>query len=189
MTEVLAAPRTYPWTTTLRDKQVTFRRMTPEDRDATLALAQALPGEDLLFLTIDLTDPQHVDQWIKVIQSGRSDTILAEVDGLIVGYGSLSHQRLHWTRHLGEIWMMVTREMRGYGLGKLLVNEIFVRAQELGLQKLVAQMAVEQQAAQGVFQQLGFKAEALLADHVIDRNGRTHDLVIMTYDVSGFTEH
>jgi hypothetical protein len=28
----------------------------------------------------------------------------------------------------------------------------------------------------------------LLADYVIDRQGRTHDLIVMSYDVTGFTE-
>jgi hypothetical protein len=30
--------------------------------------------------------------------------------------------------------------------------------------------------------------EALLADCVIDRNDRTHDLIIMSHDVTGFNE-
>jgi RimJ/RimL family protein N-acetyltransferase len=49
-------------------------------------------------------------------------------------------------------------------------------------------MAASQKGAIQVFEKLGFKAEALLADCVIDRNDRTHDLIIMSYDVSGFTE-
>jgi hypothetical protein len=35
---------------------------------------------------------------------------------------------------------------------------------------------------------LGFSAEALLADFVMDANGRTDDLVIMSYDVTGFVQ-
>jgi RimJ/RimL family protein N-acetyltransferase len=188
MTEALIAPRTYPWTATVENKQINFRRMGPEDRQSMLAFAKLVPEDDLLFLTFDLTDPQQVDQWMEQMQAGRVDTIVAELDGRPVGYGSLSHHLVHWTRHLGEVWVMVSDELRGHGLGKMLVNEVFLLAQELGLQKVMVYMAVEQRAAQEVFQRLGFKPEALLADHVIDRNGRTHDLVIMTYDVTGFTE-
>jgi len=39
------------------------------------------------------------------------------------------------------------------------------------------------------FERLGFKPEALLQDYVIDHGGRTRDLVLMTYDVTGLTEH
>ena len=49
-------------------------------------------------------------------------------------------------------------------------------------------MASEQRGAMQVFERLGFKAEALLADYVIDRQGRTHDLIVMSYDVTGLTE-
>ena len=56
------------------------------------------------------------------------------------------------------------------------------------MRKIVARMAAGQQGAIQVFEKLGFKIEALLADCVIDRNDRTHDLIVMSYDVTGFTE-
>ena len=61
-------------------------------------------------------------------------------------------------------------------------------ARELGLQKIVARMAPEQRGATQVFERLGFRAEALLGDYVMDREGRTHDLIVMSYDVTGLTE-
>jgi hypothetical protein len=39
-----------------------------------------------------------------------------------------------------------------------------------------------------VFEKLCFRAEALLTDYVMDRNGRTHDLIVMSHDVTGLTE-
>jgi hypothetical protein len=38
------------------------------------------------------------------------------------------------------------------------------------------------------FDKLGFETEALLADFVMDRQGRTHDLIVMSYDVTGLNE-
>jgi hypothetical protein len=35
-----------------------------------------------------------------------------------------------------------------------------------------------------VFESLGFKAEALLRDHVRDKSGRTHDLVVLGHNVA-----
>ncbi len=34
---------------------------------------------------------------------------------------------------------------------------------------------------------LGFRPEALLADHAMSRDGHTHDLLLMSYDVAGFS--
>jgi RimJ/RimL family protein N-acetyltransferase len=180
--------RTYPWTTTLKDKKVTLRLMQPEDRSALLGFAKSLPEDDLLFLAVDITRQEALDQWVRNIESGQIRTVLAEANGKLIGHGTLNHNSLQWTRHLGEIVLLINPDYRGIGLGNLLANELFSIARELGLQKIVARMASEQRGALQVFERLGFRAEALLADYVIDRDGRTHDLIVMSYDVSGLTE-
>jgi len=180
--------RKYPWTTDVGGATVTLRLMRPEDRDALLGFARSLPEEDLLFLSIDMTRPEAAAQWARDVETGRLKTILVDQDGRVVGHGSLGHNELVWTRHLGEIQLLVGRELRGKGLGTLLANEVFAMAQQQGLQKIVARMASEQVGAIQVFERLGFRAEALLADYVIDRNDRTHDLIVMSYDVTGLTE-
>jgi len=188
MTRQSAPKRTYPWTTSVKDNQVTIRLMKSEDDKALLAFAQSLPEDDLLFLSVDITKPEVVEQWARNIQAGRVNTALAETGGQLIGHATLSLNDLMWTRHLGEIQLMISPERRGLGLGSLLANEVFAIAQELGLQKIVARMASEQRGALQVFERLGFKAEALLADYVMDRQGRTHDLIVMSYDVTGLTE-
>ena len=78
---------------------------------------------------------------------------------------------------------------RSQGLGRALAGEVFALATELGLRKIVAQMTVDQRGAIATFERLGFHAEALLSDFVIDRADRTRDLMVMAYDVAGLTEH
>ena len=180
--------RTYPWTTTLKDKQLTLRLMQPNDRDSLMTFAKALPEDDLLFLAVDITRPEALDQWVHDIKTGQIMTVLAEANGKLVGHGTLSHNALQWTRHMGEIVLLISPDYRSIGLGSLLANELFGIARELGLQKLVARMASEQKGAFLVLERLGFRAEALLADYVMDRDGRTHDLIVMSYDVTGLTE-
>jgi RimJ/RimL family protein N-acetyltransferase len=188
MTSESISTRSYPWTTTLKDKAVTLRLMRAEDREALLGFATSLPADDLLFLAVDITKPEALDQWIHNIESGQIKTILAEADGKLIGHATLSHNALQWTRHLGEIVLLISPQYRGIGLGNILANELFSLARELGLQKIVARMASEQRRALQVFERLGFRAEALLGDYVIDRQGRTHDLIVMSYDVTGLTE-
>jgi L-amino acid N-acyltransferase YncA len=182
-----ASKRTYPWTTSVKDKLITVRLMKPEDGAALLAFARSLPEDDLLFLSVDITTPEVVEQWVRNIQSGRTHTVLAEADGKLIGHGTLYISELTWTRHLGEIQLLISRAARGSGLGSLLANEVFAVAQEQNLQKVIARMAAEQRGAMQVFERLGFKAEALLADFVMDREGRTHDLIVMSHDVTGLT--
>jgi len=187
MTADRPAVRQYPWTTSVHDRAVTLRLMTPQDKDALLEFVRSLPEDDLLFLSIDLTRPEAVEQWVRYISTGRITTVLLEHEGKLMGHGSLGHNELVWTRHLGEIQLLVSPKLRGLGMGALLANEVFDLARQLGLRKIVARMAAEQKGALQVFERLGFRPEALLADYVIDREGRTHDLIVMSYDVTGLT--
>jgi RimJ/RimL family protein N-acetyltransferase len=65
----------------------------------------------------------------------------------------------------------------------VLIQESFAQALELGLEKLCVQMTIDQRAAIAVYEGLGFRAEALLRDHVKDRDGKTHDLALLSHDV------
>ena len=186
MTDVAAVRRTYPWTTSVDGVRLSFRLMEPSDRDAMLQFARTLPNDDLIFLRTDITEPKTVDAWMNYVKTGRSITVLAEIEGKIVGYSTIHTNDALWTRHVGELRVLVGREHRGLGLGKRLTNEAFAIAKDLGLKKVTAQMPTEQRGARQVFERLGFRPEALLADHVMSRDGQTHDLLIMSYDVAGF---
>jgi RimJ/RimL family protein N-acetyltransferase len=187
MSDAPALRRTYPWTTNINGTDVTFRLMTPADRDEILAFARSLPSEDLMFLRTDVTQESTVDAWMHYLEIGRTISLVAEVEGKIAGYASIHLNEALWTRHVGEMRVLVGREYRGLGLGKRLTNEAFGIAKDLKLRKVTAQMATDQRSARGVFEHLGFRPEALLADHVMTRDGQTHDLLIMSYDVSGFS--
>ncbi|MEO8456255.1 MAG: GNAT family N-acetyltransferase [Chloroflexota bacterium] len=179
--------RTYPWKTNINGKEVTFRMMVPEDRDEIIRFAKLLPEEDLMFLRSDITQTGPVDAWMAYIKNGRSISIIAEVGGHIAGYATIHMNEATWTRHVGEMRVLVSGDYRGMGLGKRLTTEAFAMAKELGLRKVTAQMSTDQRSARGVFEHLGFRPEALLADHVMTRDGQTRDLLIMSYDVAGFS--
>jgi RimJ/RimL family protein N-acetyltransferase len=181
--------RDYPRIVTLDDKtEITLRLMAAVDADRIMAFARALPEQDLLFLRADITDPRIVAQWVQNIAAERTVTIIAEASGDLAGYVSLHYNQVTWQRHLGEIRVQVGLKYRSHGLGRVLAGEIFGVARDLGLRKIVAQMTVEQKGAIATFERLGFQPEALLQDFVMDRAGRTHDRVVMSYDVEGLTD-
>jgi len=180
----------YPRTINLPDGQsVQVRLMTATDRDAVLTFARSLPQEDLLFLRIDITDPVVVDEWIRNIEGGLTTTLLASDDKGIVGYATVHRNRAPWTRSVGELRVNVVPAYRARGLGRTLTAQIFDLARGLGLRKLMANMTTDQHGAQAAFRRLGFVPEALLADYVEDRNGTPRDLVMMSFDIGGHTDH
>ena len=175
--------RTYPHTITLANQAaVTMRLMTAADADRLLRFARTLPEQDLLFLSTDITDPAVVAQWVANVVAGHSITVLAEAAAEVVGYASLRRNRTAWQRHVGELRVQVGPRYRGQGLGRALAGEVFAVARALGLRKILAQMTPDQKAAIATFEHLGFQREARLHDLILDRRGRTRDLLIMTYD-------
>ncbi len=168
--------------------QVELRAMTADDRDAVLEFARNLPEDDLLFLRVDITQPEVVDEWVSNIEAGNSSSLVVYDDNDFIGYATVHRTPARWTRRVGEIRVNVSPDYRARGLGRVLTGEIFDLARELGLKKLMANMTTEQRGAQAAFGRLGFIAEALLSDFVEDNEGTSRDLVIMSYNVDGHSE-
>jgi L-amino acid N-acyltransferase YncA len=178
--------RTYPREARLDGGAVTLRYMTPADREAALAFARALPAHDILFLRRDITQPEAIDIWLNGIERGRITSVLAERAGVVEGYATVDRGELSWSPHVAELRVLVSAAMRGKGLGRVLTQEAFAIALGLGIEKIIAQMTVDQRGAIAVFEGMGFKPEALLRDHVKDREGNKYDLLILAHEVAKF---
>lgn len=166
-----------------------IRRFAPGDRDAMLAFAQSLPEHDLLFLGRDLKHPRVIEAWLAAIEEGWIDSLIAEEDGKLVGSAALVRDPLGWSAHVGEIRLLVAAGRRGAGLGRDLLEAIYLVALERGIDKLTAQMTPDQIGSVMLFESLGFRAEALLKDHVRDRAGKPYDLAILSHDVARVASH
>ena len=164
-------------------RELTLRLMEDSHRDSYLAFARTLPQDDLLYLRWDMTDERVVDHWLQDIRLQRMLTVLAWDGDTIVGEASLTHSETDWTRHLGDVRMIVSPSARGEGLGRYLAEELFVAAEIIGLARLTAQMTNDQEVAQAVFTGLGFEPVAVLPGHVITRDGEQRDMVIMAHDL------
>jgi RimJ/RimL family protein N-acetyltransferase len=156
----------------------------PADVAELSAFVAQLPPHDLLFLRRDIGQPKVVAAWMDSIRDGRLHSLAARDGGTMVGCTAIVVDALSWSRHVGELRVLVAPSWRGRGLGRVLIQACFAQALELGLEKLVAQMTVDQGAAIAVFEELGFRAEALLRNQVKDRDGRLHDLALLSHDVA-----
>jgi RimJ/RimL family protein N-acetyltransferase len=162
----MSETRSYPRRVATEAGEIEFRLMSQADEAAVLDFARELPAHDLLFLPRDISEPKVLAAWIKEIERGAITSLLAVRTGRVVGCGTLVRDPLSWSPHVGEIRNVVATEVRGQGVGRALTQEIFALALGAGLEKLVVQMTVDQTGAIAIFEGLGFKAEALLRDHV-----------------------
>jgi GNAT superfamily N-acetyltransferase len=163
-----------------------IRPMTADDAPAVLAFARELPAHDLLFLPRDITHPKVLEAWVHELRRGTLTSLLAMQGETVVGNATLVCDPLSWSPHVAEIRVVVSARARGQGIGRKLMEQAFALALPLGIEKLIAHMTVDQTAAIATFESMGYRAEALLRDHVRGRDGVTHDIVILSHSVAEF---
>lgn len=177
----------YPRSIEIKGGMVTVELMTPAAESEVLAFAKTLPPHDLLFLRRDITQPKVLSAWAKQIETGEITSLLArDESGRMLGCSAVVRDEHSWSPHVGELRVLVAPAGKDRGLGRQLIQESFLIALGLGLEKLTAQMTPDQTGAIAVFEEMGFSAEALLKDHVIDLGGEKHDIVILSHDVASF---
>ena len=150
---------------------------------AVAAFVATLSAHDLLFLRRDISNPKVIAAWMEALRQGRVQSLAVRDAGVLVGCTAIVTEDMTWSRHVGELRVLLGPAQRGKGLGRLLVQECFAMALGLGLEKLVVQMTIDQRTAIAAFEGLGFRAEALLRNHVKDDDGKTHDLALLSHDV------
>jgi N-acetylglutamate synthase-like GNAT family acetyltransferase len=180
----MSETRSYPRQVKTDSGDIEFRLMSQADEAVVLAFAQKLPSHDLPFLPRNISQPEVLSAWINEIKCGAITSPLAVKAGTVVGCGTLVRDPHSWSPHVGEIRMVVLLDVRGQGVGRALSQETFALALGGGLEKLSVQMTVDQGAAIALFESLGFKAEALLRDHVRDVDGKTHNIVVIGHNVA-----
>ena len=176
----------YPRTQEIKGGDVSLDLMTPEMEAEVLTFANTLDPHDLLFLRRDITQPKVLSAWSKQLETGEITSLIARSDGKMLGCTAVVRDERSWSPHVGELRVLVSPAGKERGLGRLLIQESFLIALSLKLQKLTAHMTVDQTSAINVFEEMGFKPEALLKDQVMDQAGEKHDIVILSHDVEGF---
>ena len=177
----------YPRTVIVKDdREVEIWPMTADDAPALLEFYRSLPPGDLLYLREDVTKPESMTRWVETIESEQGWHLLAGYEGRIIADGELDHQFYGWSRHVGELRIVVDPAFRGSGLSMVIAQEVLAQATDEGLHKVMVQMMVGQHPALHLFEKLGFCHEAILKEHVQDQHGQLRDLIIMAYFIQDF---
>ena len=162
---------------------MTIIELRPNHVDALSRFFTELPAGDLTFVEEDVTDPAQARS-LAAPAWGRWLTLddRSPEHSTVTGY--LAVRRLPgWSDHVGEIRLVVHPAHRRAGLGRALARHALVQAVEGGLRKLVVELVADQEHAIAMFTALGFTGEALLRDHIRDRDGRLRDLVVLAHYV------
>jgi ribosomal protein S18 acetylase RimI-like enzyme len=153
------------------------------DQHALRQFLRHIPESDKTFFKESIDDPAVIAGWL-----ARDGARWLAVDGdAVLGYAAVVP--LHASSsHVGEIRLIVDPAHRGEGVGTALAKHAILAGFRSGLSKLVVEVLANQEFTIGMFRALGFDPEALLTEHVRDRNGQLQDLMILAHaasDVSG----
>lgn len=162
---------------------ISIRGLGADDTAAILAFASDVPAHDLLFLARDIRNERVVSAWLRAAGTGSVTSLIALAGGRIVAATAVLRDPLGWSPHVAEVRLLVAPEWRGKGLGRALLEACIDGAVADGATKLVAHMTPDQRSAITLFEEHGFRAEAMLRDHVRDAAGTLHDLVLLSLDI------
>ncbi|MEH7342529.1 GNAT family N-acetyltransferase [Bacillus sp. JJ1532] len=111
-----------------QDDKAMIRTVRIEDAEAILDIHREVINEKDYFIAVseefNKTVEEHKEWITKIIEHERETMFVAEMNGRVVGwivFQSQERQRMH---HTGSIAIMLQKDYRNKGIGKLLINEI-----------------------------------------------------------------
>jgi L-amino acid N-acyltransferase YncA len=163
--------------------EVTVRLLGPQDIDRLMEFFASLPEDDRKYLKFDVMDRKAVAKRLRRVDSGDDIRIVAVHGGVIVASGALELSGDAWSKHHGEIRVIIAHPFQKRGLGTVMIRELYFIAVQNQIQTIVARMMRPQVGAQKIFRRLGFREESMMPDFVKDLQGSSQDLIVMTCDV------
>jgi L-amino acid N-acyltransferase YncA len=172
----------YPKEVILKDGTgVTIRLTREDDEQKIFEMFQRFSEEDRWFLDDDVSDRKLINSRVKEINRDRFNSIVTQLEDRIIALGLLKRERHGSQSHIGTIVISVDPQFREKRLGTWVLLDLINLAMEMGLEKLMMSLVRDRDALviRGI-KGLDFFEEARFRDHVKDKDGQTHDLVIMT---------
>lgn len=131
------------------------------------------PGENLL----------STEDFEKVIlEDAEAETsifLIAEAEGKIVGFTRLAGNKLKRFRHKAGFGICILKEYWGYGIGRVLFENILMCADASGIEKISLTVVETNIKAIQLYKKYGFVEEGLLVKDRIHKDGNYYNTVVM----------
>jgi ribosomal protein S18 acetylase RimI-like enzyme len=121
-----------------------------------------------------------IAEWINHLDPSRVISIVALMEGRIVGNAVLMMKRYGAKSHIGKVRISIDPSFRDRRLGTWMLLDLVNLSIEMGLQMLVMRLVQDRDASiiKSV-KKLDFTEEAVLRDYLMGGEGQAHNLVIM----------
>src|SRR5262245_51361033 len=158
--------------------EVTVRAAEPADAESIALIYNQGIEDRLATLETETRSAEERRCWL-VARGSRHPVIVAEVDGKVVGWGSLnSFNPRPAYDYVADFSVYVGREWRGRGVGHGLLEALIARGRELGYHKLVLAAFPFNAAGIALYRRLGFVEVGVYREQG-RLDGRWVDVVVM----------
>lgn len=113
------------------------------------------------------------------LKAKKNIFLIAEVEREIVGFSRLEGNALSRFRHKAEFGICILKEYWGFGIGKILLENILEYAKSAEIKKVSLYVVETNTKAIGLYKKYGFVEEGILKKDRIHKDGHYYNTVIM----------
>ena len=158
--------------------EIVIRGAVPEDAAAICRIYNQGIEDRIATLETELRTPRERRQWL-VSRGPRHPVIVAEVDGRVVGWGSLNvYNPRKAYDFVADFSIYVERDWRGKGVGNVILSRLIELARERGFHKLVLSAFPDNAAGMALYRRFGFREVGIFKEQG-QLNGKWVDTIVM----------
>jgi L-amino acid N-acyltransferase YncA len=162
----------------MTQEPLTVRDATPGDAAAIAAIYNQGIVDRIATLETEERTPEERLQWLAA-REPRHPVLVAELDGTIVGWGSLNHFNPRKAYDfVADFSVYIEREWRGKGVGSALLRALIARAKQLGYHKMVLSAFPWNTAGMGLYEKYGFRTVGIYKEQGL-LDGKWVDTIVM----------
>lgn len=156
-----------------RKVRVKVRGYEPEDARA---VAEILGSRGVVEDTMQLPHRPVSEATARFAKrDSRNRILVADMDGSIAAVGGLRLHRSLRARHAASLWLGVAEDVRGRGIGGLLIDELLDLGEKwMGVLRFEITVVVDNEAAIKLYRERGFEIEGVVQAAAL-RNGQLVD--------------
>jgi RimJ/RimL family protein N-acetyltransferase len=145
---------------------VSVREINPDDADMFLRLKTRLDHETSFMMyepgeraTTASDERARIE---RLLTSGNSTVLVAQQDGLLVGYVAAEGGEFRRVRHKAYVTAGVLQEYAGHGIGTLLFQELERWARDRGISRLELTVQTRNAAGVRLYSKMGYEIECTI---------------------------
>lgn len=166
------------------EQQIKIRVAVEEDAATMLEIQKAVLAEGNYLITTIEEFQQTIDeqkQWIQVKLANKRETIfIAQYQEKIVGWLVFQSPQRKRLAHTGTFGMMVLKEYRGLGIGKLLIGNLLKWAEHNpSIEKICLGVLSTNERAIALYKKLGFVEEGRKINEIKLHDNKYIDDILM----------